>query len=305
MFSTVNVRSIAVGRQVLRVDDGPAVAVQVPVAVPGVRIPPRDHENLVALAGQVFHHAPARGQVDDVVLVDHRRNDQHRIAVHVLGHRFVLDQLEGVRPVDHRPWGDRQVLANLEGAGLHHRGDPRRRAQVRQQRPDAAHGRLAAGVDERLPAGRGQDRVVARRGGRDEVGQQEPHALAVPPVQVGGGQQRLRRLPGRQVCLDGALEHRVLRPGRVAEPPVPAAGRELRPACGDAAQLGRQRRYLTADGPRPARQPGGETQHRAVRAEPARHAQRGIGQQQVERTGLGGGFRPCLACRAGPRSSGI
>src|ERR1700751_930412 len=47
--------------------------------VPGVGIAPRHHEHLVTLLHQKLDHAAPRGQVDDVVLVDHRGHDQQRV----------------------------------------------------------------------------------------------------------------------------------------------------------------------------------------------------------------------------------
>ena len=75
--------------------------------------------------------------------------------------------------------------------------------------PDQAQ---AAGVDSRLPRGRADQRVVARRGYGDEIGQHELQALVVPPVQLGVSEQLLGGLPDGQVRLEGAFEQRVLMP---------------------------------------------------------------------------------------------
>ena len=63
---------------VQRLQDRLHVGVQPPVGVPGVRVAPGDHEHLLALPHEVLDQAPARGQVQRVVLVDRRRHDQQR-----------------------------------------------------------------------------------------------------------------------------------------------------------------------------------------------------------------------------------
>src|SRR6478672_9163609 len=48
------------------------VSVDVPVAIPGVGISPREHEHLLAVADQVLDKAPVGREIGDLVLVDHR-----------------------------------------------------------------------------------------------------------------------------------------------------------------------------------------------------------------------------------------
>ena len=180
--------------------DRAAVAVQIPVPVPGVRVAPADREHLMALADQVLGHAAAGREVGDVVLVDHRRDDQHRVLVDLLGRRRVLDQLEHLGAEDHRARRDGQIAAHLECARLDHRRDARRLRHVRSQCPEPAQRAQAAGVHQRLDCGRVQQRIVARRCRSDQVGQDEPQPLVIPPVELGVRQQlrwRSARPPGR------------------------------------------------------------------------------------------------------------
>ena len=117
----------------------------------------------------------------------------------------------------------------------------------------AADGVQAAGVESRLPGDRAEQRIIARRGGRDQVGEQEPHPRLVAPAQPGPGQQGLGGLAGRQVGLDGAPEERVVLPGRVGEAAVAGAGRDLRtgrPRCWPSSALSRAAWPVTSRGRR-------------------------------------------------------
>jgi len=125
--------------------------------------------------------------------------------------------------VHHAARRDRQVAAHFEGVGGHHRRHPGRRGQVGGERPQAADGALAAGVDQGLPGGRAEQRVIARRGRGDQVGEQELQPRVVAPAEFGPGHQGLGRLGRRQVGLDAAPQDRVAGPGRVGEPAVARA----------------------------------------------------------------------------------
>ena len=61
----------------------PRVGVEVPVGVALGRVAPGDREHLLAVLDRVLHHAAARREVGDVVLVDHRRREQQRLLVHL------------------------------------------------------------------------------------------------------------------------------------------------------------------------------------------------------------------------------
>ena len=82
------------GDRVARLEDRGGVGVEVEVALLVVRVAPGDHEHLLALADQVLDQAAPRGEVEHVVLVDRRRDEQQRDLAHLVGLRRVLDQLE-------------------------------------------------------------------------------------------------------------------------------------------------------------------------------------------------------------------
>ncbi len=168
----------------------------------------------MALRDQVLDHAAAGRQVGDVELVDRRRHDKHRVLVHLGGHRRVLDQLADLRPADDGARRDREVAADLERVRRHHRRHARRGRQVRCQRAQAARHAEPAGVDDRLPRLRADQRIVARRRRVDEVAHDEPDPFRVTPVEVRVVDERQRDRPGREVRLHQAPQERVAGPGR-------------------------------------------------------------------------------------------
>jgi len=58
------------------VQDRLAVGVETPITLVCCGIAPRDGENLLALAQEVLDHAATRRDIEDVELVDHRRDHQ-------------------------------------------------------------------------------------------------------------------------------------------------------------------------------------------------------------------------------------
>ena len=147
---------------VQRVQDRLAVGVETPISLFRSGIAPRYREDLDALPQKILDHAPARGDVHDVELVDHRWHHQQRRREDLVGLRGVLDQLEFLTAEDHRTRGDGDVLAQSERVGLHHRRNPWRRFHVVDEVAQPSHRAESTGVDERLPPQRVQHRVVAR-----------------------------------------------------------------------------------------------------------------------------------------------
>src|SRR6185436_10114340 len=72
---------------------GPGVRVEPPVAVLLAGVAPADGEELDAAADGVLDEAPPRGQVEEVVLVDLRRDHDHRPALHPGGRGGELEDL--------------------------------------------------------------------------------------------------------------------------------------------------------------------------------------------------------------------
>ena len=77
-----------------RFDAELSIIVKSDVAVGGVRIAPRDHEDGEAFAREIFHQRVLRRQIENVVLHDPGRHDQNRLRMHLFGGRIVLDQLD-------------------------------------------------------------------------------------------------------------------------------------------------------------------------------------------------------------------
>ena len=90
--------------------------------------------------------------------------------------RLVLDELEDVGAGHHRPRRHREIRADLERVGCHHRRDARGRGHIGDEGTATPDHAQAARVDERLPRGRADQQVVARRGRGDEIGQHELQA---------------------------------------------------------------------------------------------------------------------------------
>ena len=180
-------------RRAHRLQHGIAVGVQIPVPGSPAGIAPGDHEYLISLRDEEFEHAAAGREVGDVVLVDHRRDHEQRELVHGGRGRLVLDELADVGAGHHRSRRHREVLADLERVGCHHRRDVRGGGHIGDEGTGTPDDAQAARVDERLPRGRADQQVVARRGRGDEIGQHELQARVVPPVQLGVSQQAPRR----------------------------------------------------------------------------------------------------------------
>ena len=81
---------------------------------PLVRVHPGDDENGKALIHQPFDEGLRRCEIEDVVFVDPRRDDQQRDFVNRLRRRRILDQLHDAVLINDLARRNRQVLADLE-----------------------------------------------------------------------------------------------------------------------------------------------------------------------------------------------
>jgi hypothetical protein len=266
-------------------DDRLDVGGEAPVGVPGVRVAPGDHEDLLTLLYQVLDQAAPRCEVDGVELVDRRWDDEHRRGAHRLGLRPVLDQLQDLGPVHHRARCDRDVAAHLETRRVDHLRNARCAQQVPGKVSSAAHEVRTAGVDGFLRRLRVHHRNIARRHGFGEVQNEEPHATLVAPIQLGQADQLLRGTSGHQVGLDNSPQPRIVRPRRVGEATVPLGRRQVRRACADADQLGCQRSQPLPGLGRAGEELAEELCRRRVRGESARATERAFDEQRVQRRG--------------------
>ena len=233
------------------------------IAIRRVRVAPRDHEHGIALPHQPAHQRIMLREIEDVVFHDPGRHDQDRLGMHGLGGRAVLDQLGEMAARDHlagrrgEPVTDGQ-LGRRSGIGP---GRGETLDGVHQPLKHACAMRLArmfddVGVEireiargdrvERLPHGKAQRRLVARRHAAHirrgllpprlgqqkavahrRIGQLAPEIRRKAPVRLhrcrraepgrvgGDGRGRLERvlgelglLAGRDGQMDGPVRHR-------------------------------------------------------------------------------------------------
>ena len=113
---------------------------QLPVA--GIGVAPRDDEHGVPLVHQVLDHGVVRRHVQDVVLHDARRHDEHGLWLHLLGAGAVLDEFDQVVAKHHLARGNGHLLAH----GV------LQRLQLLCGRFRAGIGLLAQILQEKLPA---------------------------------------------------------------------------------------------------------------------------------------------------------
>ena len=239
----------------------------------------------MSLGDEVLEHAAAGRQIGDVVLVDRRWDHQQRVLVHRGCGGLVLDELINIGAGHHRSRRRRDVLADRERVGLHHRRDAGRRGHIGNEGTEAPEETQAAAVDGRLPRDRADQRVVARRGGGNKIGQHEFQALVVPPVQPGVGEQLLGGLAEGQVGLNGPLQQRILHPGGIGEPAVAARRSDRRTACRDSGELGSQQAGAPGHGTRTEGQVGHVVHGAGIRPEPAQRAESSVGREQIQRAG--------------------
>ena len=83
--------------------------------------------------------AAARREVDDVELVDHRRDEEQRDLPHLRGRRLVLDELEALVRSTTAPGRQGEVTADGELAHVDVGGQARRLSHVPGELPRAAH----------------------------------------------------------------------------------------------------------------------------------------------------------------------
>ena len=89
----------------------PEIIVQSQIPVMGRRVVPGDHEDRVATIDQVFDERIAGREVQNVVLHDPGRHDQHRLVMDLLGGWRVLNELNQPVAVDHLPLRDCDIFA--------------------------------------------------------------------------------------------------------------------------------------------------------------------------------------------------
>ena len=158
-----------------------------------------------------------RGDVQDVELVDYRRHHQQRHRPHLLGLWCVLDEFEHLVAVDDLSRRGSKILSDRECVGLHHRRNPRRHRHIAQEASHPSNDVQTTGVDDRLPAQRADQRVVARCEPFHDDVEHESDSFGVAPVEFRVGEQVGHEFGGGQVRLHRTLRQRIGLPCWIAE----------------------------------------------------------------------------------------
>ncbi len=196
---------------------------------------PADHEHGHALRHRPAHEALLLVEIEDVEAVDPGREDDQRGRHHRVGGRAVLDQLIQRGLVDDLARGDRDVLAQLEGAGIGVAQLPA--AQIGQQMLHPLDQIVAPRLERALKHHRIGQREIgrARRLGYRPGGEAQLLALvggqALDPVD-----HLANTLSQEQISLMQQREGRVRAPARIGKTAITA--RQLRVALGSFTRLG-------------------------------------------------------------------
>jgi len=183
-----------------------------------VRVLPADHEYREALLEQEADKTVLRLQVEDIELVDPRRNEQQRHGVGLRRHRRVMDELDEAVAIDDLAGSRGEVLARRERCGVGHAEPALAKIVQKVAEPvgDAAAARLPC-LAKRRGIGR------QKRGGAYRV-EELPEMEDKPLPFVG-----INRLPlgfleklfgKREIALLQQPEEGVLLPFRSVEAPV-------------------------------------------------------------------------------------
>ena len=188
-----------------------------------VGVDPRQHEHAVALLHGPADEGVLLPQVEDVVLVDPRRDDDQRALVDFRGHRLILDQLHQVVLEHHLARRGRHVLAELERVLVGHRDAqlPAALLDVGEKIVQAAHQVLPA-AGERFAQHLRVGQQEVRGGERIDVLPGKESDLS---FRLGGQPPDLRDRPldmarGDQVGLLDVVEEEIGRPVLVLEAQV-------------------------------------------------------------------------------------
>ncbi|MNQ84588.1 hypothetical protein D3C85_997220 [compost metagenome] len=130
-------------------------------------VTPTDSEEVHSGADCVLDKAAPRCQVQEVILADHRRNQQQRALTHLGGAGAIFNQLEHFVAVHHRARGHGHVLAHLETFAVYLRRHATVMPQIAEPVFCPAHDAAAARVEGLL-----QGRRIAQQaiGGCDGAG---------------------------------------------------------------------------------------------------------------------------------------
>ncbi len=182
----------------------------------GARILPARDEDRKALIGEIFDQALFGVQIEDVELVDPRRDDDDRHGVHRFGGRRVVDQFDQAVAENDLARRHRQILANGKGVGVDHLDVPR--LDVAQEVLETAGEALAAGRHEAFHGHRVEPEEIVRGHHIEPLAQPERGAPAFLVRQAGGLEEHvLEAARERQVPLLDDVPGRCIGPDRIGE----------------------------------------------------------------------------------------
>ncbi len=254
-------------------------------------VAPGHHEHRVAAVDRVADERVLRLQVEDVVLVDARRDHHQRPFRHFCRARRVLDQLDEVVLVDHLARGHGDIAAELERSlvGLADAAFARIGEQVRH----AASECLALGLERGAQRRRIRRREIHRAHGVDPLPRGEARAFLRLRIERRALDHLLDVLRREQVGLPQVIEVRVLAPLARREAAIVtfderciAAGEERAPQLALLLEIRAMQRVISVAGGG-----GGQQLHPALRGSVSRLRDR---RQQ----GIGGRSLRCRGCQS-------
>ena len=202
------------------------VGLQTPIGGFWPRVLPADREDLKPLLDQVSQHAVLRLEIEGVVFVDLRRDQQDRPQMNVFGLRRKLNELELRVSEDDRAGCCRQGFADHVGAGLDLPRHPAVGLQIQRK--------VLQPLNRRSPATR--FRALDRRRVQRQVGRRQrrlhlvDQKLYPQPVRCGDVlciEPALHMQVPRQIELHQPAQNRAFAPERISEPAVARAGFEV------------------------------------------------------------------------------
>ena len=192
------------------------VVVEIDVGLGRTRVAPGDHEHRLALGDQPGHQGVLGPHVQDVVLVDEGRHDQHRRPGHRFRGRAVLNELIELGALHHPARRQRQIPAELEG-GLVGQPDVEligAALEIFGQQRQSAHQILAVRLQGQLEQLRVGGQKVAGGHGVDVLAGKETQPL---PALLGHSLEGIHRsqqvLGGQQIGLFEVVINGLLAPG--------------------------------------------------------------------------------------------
>ena len=185
-------------------------------------VPPRNHEHGVALVYGEFDEGIFRAEVEDVVLVDARRDDHKRPLVHLRRRCIVLNELDQLVAEHHVAGRDRQIAAHFERRFVGH-GDAAATSVGEQVRKPLGK-RCTPGLERELERLRIGGQKIGRRHRVDILMSEKRQALFRARIGLGEVDE-LAHIPRvQQVSFFQQGKERLFAPFPGRKTPIPVLG---------------------------------------------------------------------------------